>query len=86
MSERHDPSHELDETPGRDHDPDPMWALEDMGEESFGAPGQRRVPIWVIVIAVLIALALIIQLGWPLIMDFIDRNQDSGGFPTPGPV
>ena len=34
----------------------------------------------------LIALALLIQLGWPLVMDFIDRNQDSGGFPTPGPV
>jgi hypothetical protein len=68
------------------HDPDPMWDLEDMDEEPNGTPGTRRVPLWVIVIAVLIALALLIQLGWPLVMDFIDRNQDSGGFPTPGPV
>lgn len=77
-----------DEEVDPNHDPDPMWDLEDMGddEEVFGTPGQRRVPLWVIIIAILIALALIFQLGWPLIMDFLDRNQDSGGFPTPGPI
>jgi hypothetical protein len=70
----------------REHDPDPMWDLGDFDDEEVDDAGRRGMPWWVIVIAVLIALALIIQLGWPLVMDLLDRGQDNGGFPTPGPV
>jgi hypothetical protein len=69
-----------------DHDPDPVWDLGDFDDDGFDDAGRRRVPIWVIVIAVLIALALIIQIAWPLVMDLLDRGGDPGGFPTPGPV
>ena len=85
--EQEDPDHdELGDTPEPEHDPDPMWALEDFDDDEFNDTERRRIPLWVIVVAVLIALALIIQLGWPLVMDFLDRNQDSSGFPTPGPI
>ncbi|HEV2128994.1 MAG TPA: hypothetical protein VGR22_10285 [Thermomicrobiales bacterium] len=80
----HDP---LGDTPEPEHDPDPKWALEDMGEdEEDDLGGGAQIPSWVIILAVLIALALLLQLGWPLVMDFLERNQDSPGFPTPGPV
>lgn len=65
--------------------PDPKWDLEDMGEDHGDYAGRRRVPMWVIIIAVLIALALIIQLAWPLVMDLIENDSDSG-FPTPGTI
>lgn len=77
---------EYDEPGERDHDPDPMWALEDLDDEPVGPTGPRRIPWWVILIAVLIALALILQLAWPLVMDLLDRGGQEGGFPTPGPV
>jgi hypothetical protein len=70
-----------------DHDPDPSWALEDLDDDSaFDNGGPRRLRLWVGVIAVLIVLALLIQLGWPLVMDLLDREQDSRGFPTPGVI
>lgn len=77
-----------DDTDEQEYDPDrpdPKWDLEDMGEDSAGHAGRRRVPLWVIIIAVLIALALILQLAWPLVMDFIENDSDSG-FPTPGTI
>jgi hypothetical protein len=88
MSARYPHDHDrLGNTPDPEHDPDPNWALEDMGEEDDVDLGDGpRIPFWVIVIAVLIAVALLLQLGWPLVMDFLDRGQDSRGFPTPGPV
>ena len=70
----------------QEHAPEPMWDLEDMGEEPFGTPGQRRLRIWVIVITVIIVLGLLILLAWPLVAELVDRGGDPGGFPTPGPV
>lgn len=82
--ERDEPD-DIDEH-GHDPDrPDPMWALEDMGGDDTGHTGRRRIPWWVIVIALLIALALIIQLAWPLVLDLIENDSDSG-FPTPGTI
>jgi hypothetical protein len=69
-----------------DRDLDPPWDLGDLDDDGFDDAGRRRVPLWVIVIAILIALALLIQLAWPLVMDLLDRGGDSGGFPTPGVV
>ena len=84
----HDPLGQTSD-PDPDHDPDPKWALEDMGEDDEDdepfAPRQG-IPWWVVLVAVLIALALLAQLGWPLLADFLDRGNDSSGFPTPGPV
>lgn len=79
---------ELGNTTDPDHDPDPKWALEDMGEDDEDDPFTPRpgIPWWVVLIAVLIAAALLLQLGWPLLMDFLDRGNDPGGFPAPGPV
>jgi len=65
--------------------PDPKWDLGDFDDDSFDDAGRRRIPLWVIVIAVLIALALILQLAWPLVMDLIENDSDSG-FPTPGTI
>jgi phosphotransferase system glucose/maltose/N-acetylglucosamine-specific IIC component len=70
---------------GHRDDPDPIWDLGNFDDEAVDA-GRRRVPLWVIVIAILIALALILQLAWPLVADLLDRGGDSGGFPTPGVV
>jgi hypothetical protein len=77
--------HRTDDSPDG-HDPDPMWDLEDLDDEPLEPAGPRRIPWWVIVLAILVALALVIQLAWPLVMDLLDRGQDSPGFPTPGPV
>jgi hypothetical protein len=71
---------------GSAHDPEAVWDLGELDDESYDDAGRRRVPIWLIVVAVLIALALIIQLAWPLVADLLDRGRDGGGFPTPGPV
>ncbi len=68
------------------HDPDPMWDVDDLDGDAFDDAGRRRIPWWVIAIAVLIALALVIQLAWPLVADLLDWNDDPGGFPTPGPI
>lgn len=68
------------------HEPDPMWDLGDFDDEAVDDAGRRRVPLWVIVIAILIALALILQLAWPLVADLLDRGGDPNGFPTPGVV
>ena len=70
--------------PGQDSDP--LWDLGDIDDERIDDAGRTRIPWWVIVIAILIALALIIQLAWPLVADLLDRGGDSGGFPTPGPI
>lgn len=87
MDSRNQRDHdEPGDTPEPEHNPDPMWALEDIDDGSLDEPGQRSIPAWVIIIAVLIALALIIQLAWPLVMDLLDRGQEPSGFPTPGPV
>ena len=69
-----------------EHDPEPMWDLEEMDEEPYGAPFQRRIPLWLVVITVIIVLGLLILLAWPLVAELLDRGGDSGGFPTPGPI
>lgn len=74
---------QVEEPIAPDHDPDPRWALDDLGEDDAG---RRRIRLWVIAIAVLIVLALLIQLGWPLVMDLLDRERDTRGFPTPGVI
>ncbi len=75
-----------DDDTEHEHDPEPMWDLEDMGEEPFGPPFRRGIPLWVVVITVIIVLGLLILLAWPLVAELLDRGGDSGGFPTPGPV
>jgi hypothetical protein len=67
-------------------DPDPLWDLGDLDDARVDDAGRRRVPWWVIVLVILIALALILQLAWPLVADLLDRGGDSGGFPTPGVI
>lgn len=71
---------------GHRDDPDPIWDLGDFDDDHVDDAGRRRVPLWVIVLVVLIALALILQLAWPLVADLLDRGGDPGGFPTPGVV
>ena len=75
-----------DDDPYDPDEPDPVWALGYVDDDRFDDAGRRRIPLWVIVIAVLIALALILQLAWPLVIDFLDRGNDNGGFPTPGTI
>ena len=41
---------------------------------------RRRVPLWVIVLVILIALALILQLAWPLVADLLDRPHEPDEF------
>lgn len=65
--------------------PDPMWDLDDLGADDYDAAGRRWLRFWVVIVAILIVLALLIQLGWPLVMDFLEGDSDSG-FPTPGTV
>lgn len=78
---------ELADTTELEDHPDSMWDLGDFDDDDdFDDAGRRRFPRWVIVIAVLLALALIIQLAWPLVMELLDRNQEPSGFPTPGPI
>lgn len=66
--------------------PDPVWALEDIDDDRYDAVGRRRIPRWVIVIVILMALALLLQLAWPMIADLLDRARDDSGFPTPGTI
>lgn len=80
------PDDTVDEQEYNPDRPDPMWDLGDVDDDDFDDAGRRRVPLWVIVVAVLIVVALLVQLGWPLVMDLLDRGQDSEGFPTPGPI
>ena len=78
---------ELADATEPEHNPDSRWDLGDFDDDDdFDDAGRRRFPLWMIVIAVLIALALVIQLGWPLVMDVLERNQEPSGFPTPGPI
>jgi hypothetical protein len=71
---------------GHRDDPDPIWDFGDFADDRVDDAGRRRVPLWVIVLVILIALALILQLAWPLVADLLDRGSDPGGFPTPGVV
>ncbi len=71
---------------GHRDDPDPIWDLGDIDDDGVDDAGRRRVPLWVIVLIILVALALILQLAWPLVADLLDRGNDSRGFPTPGVV
>ena len=71
---------------GHRDEPDPIWDLGDFDDDGFDDAGRRRVPLWVIVLVILVALALILQLAWPLVADLLDRGNDSSGFPTPGVV
>ncbi|MDQ3525673.1 MAG: hypothetical protein M3451_11550 [Chloroflexota bacterium] len=75
-----------DEQPYDPDRPDPIWDLSDPdGDDDFDDAGRRRLRLWVIVVAILIVLALLVQLGWPLVADFLDSDSDTG-FPTPGTV
>jgi hypothetical protein len=75
-----------DEQPYDPDRPDPIWDLGDVDDDDdYDDAGRRRLRLWVIIIAILIVLALLVQLGWPLVIDFLDSDSDTG-FPTPGTV